>query len=461
MLEHFAANLRAQKIYQQLFALACQAKVSLYLVGGVVRDLFFHRVSPDLDLTVSDKPLVFAAAYARRIKGSYILLDESEQIARVVYRKQITIDFTRLRGTSIEADLGERDFTINAMALSFTECMTSDTPRLIDPYGGWADLQQGIIRLVSPHSITADPLRMVRAYRFAAQFGFTLLPETEGEIAKRVALLKHIAAERVHDEILKLFTTPWVTCTLERMAHTDLFFHIFPELRRAEETIPLSEIWRHLQSLEQVLHTPEEPCGAVAERIRQYVTEAPHRLPLLKLAMLFSRAGHYAKLQAQESAMWWKTVGERLRFSKADRRFVHTLILYHPTPQHLQWLEGTPLIQGLYDLVKVAGEAVIGLLLLEMGSICLQAQEGERQHFVHFVQQSCHLLDTWILPTLKQPRLLNGNDLQTVFGLQPGPHFSTLLQETEAAEIRGEFHTKAEAVAWASTRFGLAFSQQR
>ncbi len=462
LLKAFAKQLRAQEIYQTLWRLAQQEKTPLYLVGGVVRDLFFDQLSPaDLDLAVSGETLAFAATYARLIKGRYVLLDAVEQTARVVYRKRMFIDFTRLRGASIEEDLQERDFTINAMALPFAECMTSDVPRLIDPYGGKSDLEQGIIRTVSPRSMITDPLRMVRAYRFAAQFGFTILPETEAEIKKHLSRLQDVSTERIHDEILKLLATNRASALLAQMTRSGLLFTIFPELKRLGESQLSEKAWAVLSNLEAILHNPAAYCDSRAEQIQRYLIDNPHRIPLLKLASLFSSVGEREGAAPQESVALWEAAGERLRFSKADVRFVHLLLRYRTAVQQLLGLEGKALTQEVYALFKEAGPAVIGLLLLVMGKVWTDYSEKEKERFIYFVEQCIDLLDTWIIPTLNRPRLLSGHDLQQIFGLPPGPAFSQILQEAEAAEIRREFRTKAEAVAWVKTRFDLAPLAQR
>ncbi|RMF84169.1 MAG: CCA tRNA nucleotidyltransferase [Nitrospinota bacterium] len=460
-LRQLSHQLREQKLYAQLFSFARQEGVSLYMVGGAVRDLlFFQHLPTDVDLAVPERALEFAQSFARRIRGVYVLLDAAERTARVVYQKRITFDFTQFRAPTIEADLKERDFTINAMALPLDDLMTGASLRLIDPYGGEQDLEAGIIRMVASHSIRSDPLRMVRAYRFAAQFGFTVAETTEEEIGRCLPLLARVSAERVHDELLKLLGTPRATSTLRQMERIGLLYQLFPELEAVGDSSLPEYVWTELQGLEQILHHPAARCGELADRIQGYLSASPHRLPLLKLGLLLARSHLPEKKEPKAMAAWWEEVGERLRFSRADIRFVHHLLAHHPSLAPLLSSRPPERTRILYRLFKEAGDAVFGLFLWEMGRVSSRGSDQAWQHTFGVVQQSWQQLDTQIIPLLKRPRLLTGNDLQQVFALKPGPRFREILQEAEEAEVRGEIQSKAEALHWVRRRFGLAFSEE-
>ncbi len=126
-----------------------------------------EREIKDIDFAVATDTIELAREFAKKINGSFVLLDEVFLIGRVV-KDELTIDFAQLRGNSIEADLAERDFTINAMATSL-EC-----DRLIDPFRGQEDLKNRLIRMVNEENLKADPLRVLRAYRFHATLSFEI-----------------------------------------------------------------------------------------------------------------------------------------------------------------------------------------------------------------------------------------------------------------------------------------------
>ncbi|MGQ9869767.1 CCA tRNA nucleotidyltransferase [Leptodesmis sp.] len=183
---------------------------SAYLVGGSVRDALLGRHSEylDLDFVLPEKVVETARTIARHYKAGFVLLDEERQIARVVF-PQGTVDFAQQVGPTLEADLLRRDFTVNAIAYN------PQNDRLFDPLQGRLDLQQQQLRMVSIENLEEDPLRLLRAYRQAAQLGFSLEAETQAAIRQLAPLLCRIAAERVQSELNYLLSTeagtPWLT----------------------------------------------------------------------------------------------------------------------------------------------------------------------------------------------------------------------------------------------------------
>jgi tRNA nucleotidyltransferase (CCA-adding enzyme) len=142
-----------------------------YMVGGAVRDAILGRSREylDLDFVIPSDAVKVARAIARHYQAGFVLLDPVRRIARVVF-PQATADFAQQEGNSVETDLHRRDFTINAIAYN------PHTQEIIDPLNGYADLQAGLLRMVSPANLEDDPLRLLRAYRQAAQLGFTIDP---------------------------------------------------------------------------------------------------------------------------------------------------------------------------------------------------------------------------------------------------------------------------------------------
>jgi poly(A) polymerase len=172
------ASLPELRVLQDL---AQARRVQVFLVGGTVRELALGGTSPDIDLAVSRQTLELAQDAARALGGTYVLLDEGERTARVVAGAAI-LDLAEFRGPDLTADLKGRDFTINALALDLAALLAGRPPELIDPLGGRADLAAGRIRMVAAANLADDPLRLLRAYRFAASHGFSVTPETEAAI---------------------------------------------------------------------------------------------------------------------------------------------------------------------------------------------------------------------------------------------------------------------------------------
>ncbi|MFM2311380.1 MAG: hypothetical protein RLZZ04_656 [Cyanobacteriota bacterium] len=174
-----------------------------YLVGGSVRDALLQRYRHplDLDFVVPGEAIATAKEFASLYHGGFVVLDQERGIARVVF-DQGTLDLADQQGVGLETDLHRRDFTINAIAYNLK------SQQLVDPLGGLADLEQGVLRMVAVKNLEDDPLRLLRAYRQAAQLNFTIEAETKKAIADRVVLLKNMAAERVQAELNYLLTAP-------------------------------------------------------------------------------------------------------------------------------------------------------------------------------------------------------------------------------------------------------------
>jgi len=187
---------------------------SAYMVGGAVRDRLLQRRREylDLDFVMPERAVKTARAIASHYKAGFVLLDRERQIARVVF-KDATADFAQQEGETLETDLNRRDFTINAIAYN------PHTQELIDPLQGCADLQIGIIRMVSPQNLQDDPLRLLRGYRQASQLGFVIEPQTRAAMREFAPLLGQIAAERVRVELGYLLGspegTPWLLAAWE------------------------------------------------------------------------------------------------------------------------------------------------------------------------------------------------------------------------------------------------------
>lgn len=168
-----------------------------WVVGGAVRDELLGRPVLDLDIACS-QPERSARAYAARGGGAVFPLSVQHGGWRVAVEDGRTVDFVPLQGASIEADLGTRDFAINAIAVP----LAGGDP--VDPYHGRFDLGRGVIRVVSPRVFDDDPLRLLRAVRLEDELGFRLDAETEALVRDRAALVTEPAGERILDELRRL-----------------------------------------------------------------------------------------------------------------------------------------------------------------------------------------------------------------------------------------------------------------
>jgi poly(A) polymerase len=326
--------------------LAAARSLQVYLVGGSVRELALGRGVQDLDLAVSAETLQLAQDWASALGGTYVLLDEAERTARVVWEEEI-LDLAEFRAPTLTGDLRARDFTVNALAVNLNAVLGQSPLELIDPWGGLEDLAQGWLRLVAPGNFRDDPLRLLRAYRFAATHGFQITPETTAAIRRWAPEFCRVPGERVHQELFTLLEAPRAVPVLAAMAAVGLLDRVLPELE------PMKGVeqngYHHLDvyghslataaALEEVLAVPEAYFGErVAGEVNRYA-RTPLKPVLLKLAALFHDVGkpevaerrshpdrftfYYHEKKGVEI---FNRVAARLRFSHVEAKTVTTLI---------------------------------------------------------------------------------------------------------------------------------------
>jgi poly(A) polymerase len=228
---------------------ADQLGLECYVIGGWVRDLFLHRPSDDIDIVVVGSGITLAEAVAKRLgKHAHLSVFKTYGTAQVKYKRvsgleEIELEFVGARRESytrdsrnpivengtLEEDQNRRDFTINAMAI----CLNSDRyGELLDPFDGMDDLEQCVIRTPLDPDITFsdDPLRMLRAIRFATQLGFFLDSETFDAIVRNKKRLEIITRERITEELNKIMLSRRPSEGWILLDKTELLPLILPEL---------------------------------------------------------------------------------------------------------------------------------------------------------------------------------------------------------------------------------------
>ncbi len=249
----------------------------LALVGGSVRDALLGRLGHDLDFTTSATPEQIEAVLAGWADAVW---DIGRAFGTIGARKGgYTIEITTYRsesyepgsrkpavayGDTLEADLGRRDFTVNAMAVALPGTV------FVDPFGGLADLAAGVLRTpgAPEDSFSDDPLRMMRAARFAAQLGFAVAPEALAAITSMADRIAIVSAERVREELVRLVCAPDPRAGLAILVESGLADQVLPEVPRLrleiDEHHRHKDVYEHtLTVLEQAMALEDGPEGPV------------------------------------------------------------------------------------------------------------------------------------------------------------------------------------------------------
>lgn len=232
-----------RNVFRQVGRAADRLGRECYVVGGYVRDLLLERPSKDIDFVTVGSGIEVAREVAREIKGSHLSVFRNFGTAQVKSR-HAELEFVGARRESyhrdsrkpivedgtLEDDLARRDFTINAMAACVNEARFGE---VIDRYNGLDDLREGLIRTPLDPDITFsdDPLRMMRAIRFATQLNFRIVDETFKAITRNAARIKIISRERVMDELMKIMKAPRPSVGWILLMKSGLLKFIFPEFQ--------------------------------------------------------------------------------------------------------------------------------------------------------------------------------------------------------------------------------------
>ncbi|WP_098456561.1 CCA tRNA nucleotidyltransferase [Sanguibacter antarcticus] len=267
----------------ELGTLFATAGHEISLVGGPVRDAFLGRASADLDFTTSASPDETEALLARWGDAHWDIGKEFGTIGAKKFatadHPEVVVEVTTYRtdeydpasrkplvafGDSLEGDLSRRDFTVNAMAVRLPELT------FVDPHGGLVDLARGVLRtpIEAARSFDDDPLRMMRAARFAAQLGFTLDPDARRAITEMAERITIVSAERVRDELNKLLLGREPRLGLVVFVETGLATHVLPELPGMKLAIDEhhrhKDVYEHsLTVLDQAIDLETGPDGPV------------------------------------------------------------------------------------------------------------------------------------------------------------------------------------------------------
>ena len=281
----------------------------VWIVGGAVRDAALGEDVDDLDLAVAGDPAVAARAIAREVGEHAFELSAEFGTWRVASpSREWQIDLTALRGEGIEADLGARDFTIGAVAVPLVE------GEEVDPFGGLADLERRLLRVVSERSFAEDPLRLLRAPRLAAQLNLEIEPATAALARAGAARAAEPAGERQLAELRQLVGGPDPLRGLLLMDELGLTAVVLPELEglRGVEQGPNHHLDVHGHTLAVLEHTLEvesdlerfagERAGEVAALLAEPLADEMSRGTALRFGTLFHDIGKPATRRPNATA---------------------------------------------------------------------------------------------------------------------------------------------------------------
>ncbi len=455
-----------------------------YLVGGAVRDLLLGRANiVDLDFVVPDDGLAAARRVADALRAAYYPLDAERGVGRVIWQppaatgqKKSHLDFATLRGASLLADLQDRDFTINAMALSLT-----DPPQLIDPLGGQADLSRGQLRVAAPGAFQRDPVRVLRAVRQAVEFGFAIEPDSQQQLCQAASQIISASPERQRDELLKLLNTPAPGQAVQMLHRLGVLSPFLPEVAALtgveqgpphyldvfEHTVTALEAWAQMLK-EGLPAIPAEFQPTVKAYLAEQITGELSLQQLIPVALLWHDAGkplshtedhdHQIRFLGHEQASA-KLVSRAMKsfnFSNQAAGFVETIVAHHLRPLLLAQDGGKISRRAIYRFFRdttgpgySAGIAVaLHALADQQATYRPTSTTGQvpQQALGEVLNQLLTAYFTERQELVNPPLLLTGRDLIEQLGLKEGRAIGLLLSRLKEAQAMGLVTDRATAL---------------
>jgi poly(A) polymerase len=445
-----------------------------WLVGGAVRDRELGRPTRDLDVVVEGDPAEAAHAVAGAAgRATCFSLSEDFGAWRVVARDSSwQLDVEPLRGGSLEADLGLRDFTVNAIA----EPIAGGAP--IDPLGGLTDLAEGRLRMAGPDAFLDDPLRVLRLVRVAAELGLEPEAETLSGARAQAHRLSEVSAERVFLELRRIIASERAPEGLQAMSELGATAVVLPELealRGVEQNrFHHRDVYGHtLEVLEQTMAlTASTPTGVAARKsllgdhgaelellLAEPLADQLTRAEALRWGALLHDAakpltreiladgrvtfiGHDVRGAALASA-----VLERLHTSVRLRTHVAALVRHHLRLGFLVH-EPQPLSRRtVFGYLRACSPVEVDVTLLSVADrLATRGDRAEESIDAHMGVARGLLADAlrWRADGPAQP-LLRGDELGAELGVPPGPLIGQLLAELAEAQYAGDVTTREQA----------------
>ncbi len=434
-----------------------------YLVGGVVRDLLFKESGvKDIDIVTGD-PIKFIKKNSKLIK-TVVLLDEEFEVYRIFLRNEqdFYLDTTRLQGNNIIEDLSRRDFSINAIAVSFC----NDIVEIIDPFGGIDDVKNGLIRKLNKANLLADPLRMLRAFRFKAELGFEIEEATLRDIKELFSNINKVAKERIKGEIFKILSSPIATKTFYELYQNNGLKFIFPFISEYEDYFSgkrhkydlLHHSFKVMETIENFINENSFPISFDNDILVLETENEATLAGLLKLSAIFHDVGKLftkneidGKITYYEhekvGAEFIKDFLQKEKFASDTINFIAKMIRYHMYPFHILFFGEKEASLSPRSYLKIKGilENKAELLFNFAIADTIATTDGlYTKKMIDLIKKLYNLYLDYEKKD-KKTNIMNGIEVMQLLGISQGPIVGKLLRSLKEMFLAGEINTKEEA----------------
>jgi poly(A) polymerase len=434
------------EIAKKIVAALQQAGFAAFWVGGCVRDFLLGREPQDFDIATDAKPEQVEKLFRKTIPvgkkfGVMVVVENGIQFQVATFRAEADYQDGRrpekIIFANAEADASRRDFTVNGL---FYDPIFG---KIFDWVGGEKDLRAKIIRTIGKpeERFGEDHLRLLRAVRFAAQLNFEIEPKTFSAIQKLAPKIKIISAERIRDELLKLFSPPHAARGLILLRESNQLENILPELaatidcEQSPDFHPEGSVFNHIVLMLEKLPPDSNvllPWAVILHDIAKPVTAEKD---------LETGAIHFYGHEKVGAEMAERIL-MRLRFPKKQIEEIVACVL-----NHMQFKDVKQMRKATLRRLLLRETFALELELHKLD--CLGAH-GDLSHYNFLVEQAEELKNQ---PAIRPP-LLTGKDL-IALGLQPGKELGALLAEIREKQLADELKNSRQAKAWVKNKLKI------
>ena len=468
----------------------CRPEQGVYLVGGAVRDLLRGVPLHDLDFALPEPVKPVARGLAAALGGALYALDEARGTYRIVETRpdssRFTYDLAALRGRDLQADLEDRDFTLNAIAIDLRS-----PDQLIDPLGGAQDLHDAVLRACTPASFQNDPARVLRAVRQSIQFHLHIEKQTLSALKQAIPGLDRVSMERQRDEFMRILAGVQPAAALRILDQLGVLERLLPEIQAmkgVEQSAPhVLDVWGHtlaaVGELERVFGSLAEPfteekssslwMGIASQHLGRYrpqlteyvqaelVADRPRRGLLMLAALLHdARKPHNRTVDEhnkvhfynhdEEGAHTAREAARRLKLSEDEADFVARVVGGHMRVHHLA-KTGRPVSRrSVYRFFQATGDAGVGVVLHSLSdTLATYGFTLPQTTWEAEVNTGRTLLEAWFEKpeeSVNPPRIITGSDMIQILGLQPGPLIGRILAAITEKQACGTIVTRQQAL---------------